>query len=486
MILTCAQMKAAEDALFATGVEAEPLMEKAGLGCARAIHQFFPNPGKATLFIGKGHNGGDAAVIGRHLRNAGWAVEVRLAGTAEELAPLTRKKLVELEETPQPADRVLDNSVCVQIDGLLGIGARGGIRETLGGLAREMNEKRLSGKAVTVAVDIPSGVDGDSGEPYAGAVMADFTFTIAFVKSGLLADAAIDHVGRLALIPLPEIVTKSGDSSRVSLHAPELTFKAPPSAFSTHKGQAGRVSIIAGSPGFAGAAVLCGLGALRAGGGLVSIFCDSDVLPLIAAKAPPEIMVRHLATEIESDAIAIGPGLGAEPPSQVIDLIWSDPRPMVVDADALNAVARQRAKMDAIPPNRLFTPHPGEMKRLAADLSGDRTLIAKEFVDRNRLKLLFKGSRTVIAAPNRPIALNSTGNPGMASGGMGDVLTGICAALAARGIDLYDAACLGSWMLGRAAEILVWERGYAPEGFSAGLVAETLPFAIASLRRQDY
>lgn len=479
-------MKAAEEALFATGAEAEPLMDKAGLGCARAIHQFFPKPGNATLYIGKGHNGGDAAVIGRHLREAGWAVESRLVGALEDLAPLTQKKMAELDATPVPPVRNLENQVHLQVDGLLGIGASGALRGSLAPLATEMNENRRRGKAVTVAVDIPSGIDGDSGEPYDGAVMADFTLTIAHTKAGLVADAAIDHVGRLALIPLPEIVANAGDPSRTSLHAPDLTFKMAPAAFSTHKGRAGRVSIIAGSPGFAGAAVLCGLGALRAGGGLVSIFCDSDVLPLVAAKAPPEIMVRHLATEIDRDAIAIGPGLGADPPSQLIDLIWNDPSPMVVDADALNAVARNRDRMDELPPNRLFTPHPGEMRRLAPDLEGNRGEIANAFVERYGLKLLFKGARTAIAAPNRPLALNTTGNPGMASGGMGDVLTGVCAALAARGIDLYDAACLGSWLLGRSAEILVWERGYAPEGVSAGLVAETLPFAVASLRRQDF
>ncbi|MEM1294746.1 MAG: NAD(P)H-hydrate epimerase, partial [Verrucomicrobiota bacterium] len=146
-------MKAAEEALFATGVEAEPLMEKAGLGCARAIHQFFPKPGKATLFIGKGHNGGDAAVIGRHLRTAGWSVESRLGGAETDLAPLTRKKLAELDATSQPLVRELENPVQLQVDGLLGIGASGALRGSLNGLAAEMNENRLSGKAVTVAID---------------------------------------------------------------------------------------------------------------------------------------------------------------------------------------------------------------------------------------------------------------------------------------------------------------------------------------------
>ncbi len=480
-------MKSAEDALFATGVEAEPLMERAGLGCARAIRRFFPNPGRATLFVGKGHNGGDALVAGRHLRKAGWLVETRLAAEPGDLAPLTQKKLAEFTAVPSP-EADLGNLAHVQIDGLLGIGAKGPLRGNLAPLAAEMNENRAFGRAATVAIDIPSGLDGDSGEPYDGAVVADFTLTIAHVKAGLLADSAIDHVGRLALIPLPEIVAAEGDDSRQTLHAPGLAPKIAPAAFSTHKGQAGRVAIIAGSPGFAGAAVLSALGALRAGGGLVTILCDPAVIPLIAAKAPPEVMVRPSTAEIEPDAIAIGPGLGAEPPAAaaVIGKIATAPQPTVVDADALNALARDPKILAQLPQNRLLTPHPGEMSRLAPDLAGTRLEIAQTFVQRHPATLLFKGARTIIAAPDRPAAFNTTGNPGMASGGMGDVLTGVCAAFAARGIGLYDAACLGSWLMGRAAEILVWERGCAPEGVSAERVANALPNAVTSVRRGDF
>ena len=478
-------MKAAEDALFATGVEAEPLMERAGLGCAEAICQFFPKSGRATLFVGKGHNGGDALVAGRHLRKAGWQVETRLAGEIAELASLTQKKLAEFQAAPA-SEPCFGACAHVQVDGLLGIGAKGPLRGNLAPLAAGMNENRASGRAATAAIDIPSGLDGDTGEPYEGAVAADFTLTISHVKAGLLADSAIDHVGRLALIPLPEIVAGEGDDSRQTLHAPGLAPKFAPPAFSTHKGQAGRVAVIAGSPGFAGAAVLCALGALRAGGGLVTILCDPDVIPLIAAKAPPEVMVRPLGTEIDPDAIAIGPGLGSDPPAVVLEQIVNAPQPAIIDADALNALARDPAKLDAMPENRLLTPHPGEMSRLAPDLAGSRLEIAQTFVQRRPATLLFKGARTIIAAPNRPTAYNTTGNPGMASGGMGDVLTGVCAALAARGIELYNAACLGSWLMGRAAEILVWERGHAPEGISAAQVAGALPQAITSLRRQEF
>ncbi len=486
MILTCEQMKAAEDALFATGVEAEPLMEKAGWGCVEAIRQFFPRPGQAILFVGPGHNGGDALVVGRHLREAGWLVEARVATATEKLADLTRKKLAEFEATPNSSSNRATRGARIQVDGLLGIGARGALRGDVAPLAGTMNANRATGLSTTFAVDIPSGVDGNTGEPYGGAVLADFTLAIGEVKAGLLADAGINHVGRLVRIPLPEIVPLQGDSSQFSLQATELAARLPPLPFSTHKGQAGRIAIYAGSPGYAGAAVLCGLGALRAGGGLVSLLCDPEIQGLIAAKAAPEIMVRDVHSDVTPDAIAIGPGLGPDPPSGLIDRIREDSCPMVVDADALNALAQNPDGGFTMPSNRLVTPHPGEFRRLAPDMEGSRSELARAFVERHSVTLLLKGARTIIAAPERPLAFNSTGNPGMATGGIGDVLTGVCVALAARGLELYDAACVGSWLIGRAAEILVWEDGLAPEGISAGAIAEKLPFAIQGLRREDF
>ncbi|MEM7011974.1 MAG: NAD(P)H-hydrate dehydratase [Verrucomicrobiota bacterium] len=489
MILTCAQMKAAEDALFATGVEAEGLMDKAGQGCAEAIRQFFPKPAEAILFVGKGHNGGDAFVIGRQLRLAGWRVSAQLAVSREELAPLTRKKLAEFETTPEPRKPAAAGLMLV--DGLLGIGASGSPRGSLGELADEMNRLRVVRAATCFAVDIPSGVDGDSGEPYEGAVIADVTLAISHVKSGLLDDRAIDHVGRLALIPLPELTSDEGDQTRVSLHSDQLSQILSPAPFSTHKSAAGRVGIIAGARGFTGAAILTGLGALRSGGGLITLYAREDYYDLLAAKAPPEIMVKPIRTlaEIADDdlhAIAIGPGLTTEHSDEVVDFIQKDPRPMIVDADALNCIAQTPGALESLPHNRLLTPHPGEMKRLFPAAAGTRLETAREFVARHPNTLLYKGARTIIAAPEEKTAYNTTGQPGMATGGIGDALTGVCAALVARGTSLFDAACLGSWLIGRAAEIHRWENGQSPEGLAASDVAQLLPTAMQSLRQGCY
>lgn len=492
MILTCSQMKAAEDALFATGVSAESLMEVAGRGCAEAIQQFFPNPAEAILFIGKGHNGGDAFVVGRHLRLAGWKVSAQLSGSREDLAPLTRKKLSEFESAPDgpAAARPL-----VVVDGLLGIGAKGSPRGELRALADAMNNLRYSQSATCFAIDIPSGLDGDTGEPCEGAVIADITLAISHVKTGLLADQAIDHVGRLALIPLPELESDEADESRVVSAAEYLKLWLPKAPFSLHKSQAGRVGIIAGARGFTGAAILASTGALRAGGGLVTLYAREEIYSILAAKAPPEIMVKPIRSlaEIASDqldAIAIGPGLTTEFANEVVDFVLNDPRKLIVDADALNCLAKTPGALEKLPPERLLTPHPGEMARLFPESSElpDRLSIARAFVEKFPSTLLFKGSRTIIEDPTRqnPTAYNTTGDPGMATGGIGDVLTGVCAAFAARTMSLYQAACLGSWLIGRAAEIQRWELGQAPEGLTAGDVAQQLPAAITSLRNGAY
>lgn len=480
MILTCAQMKAAEEALFATGVEAEGLMDKAGRGCADAIRQFFPEPAEAILFIGKGHNGGDAFVVGRQLRLAGWRVSVRMAVERDKLAPLTRKKLAEFEITPEsrPAAAGL-----VIVDGLLGIGAAGSPRGSLRELSDEMNALRVERAATCFAIDIPSGVDGDTGEPYEGAVVADVTLAISHIKAGLLDDRAIDHVGRLALIPLPELTSDQGDESRVTLHSKQLSSLLPPAPFSLHKSAAGRVGIIAGARGYTGAAILTSMGALRSGGGLITLYARENYYNLLAVKAPPEIMVkpiRSLAEVADDDlhAIAIGPGLTTEHSAEVVDFIRNDPRPMIVDADALNCISQTPGALDSLPPNRLLTPHPGEMKRLFPAAAGTRIETAREFIAQHPNTLLYKGARTIIAAPDRSVAYNTTGQPGMATGGIGDVLTGVCAAFVARGLSLYDAACLGSWLIGRSAEIQKWNHGLA-----AGDIAQQLPGAIQSLRQ---
>lgn len=481
MILTVSQMQQAEERLFATGVEAEPLMDRAGLGIAEAVDGFFPDRGTVVAFVGPGHNGGDALVAARHLAERGWGVQLRLVGR-ERFKPLTAKKLAQLGEVSSGGG----GGRLVLLDGLLGIGARGPLRGDIAAAAAEMNSLRLEKFAHTVAIDIPSGLDGDSGEPYPGAVVADFTLTIAHAKAGLLADAAIDHVGRLGLVPLEEIEADEGDTGALLLEPRHLAKLLPRRRFDTHKGQVGRVGIVAGSRGLTGAAVLSSAAAVRGGAGLVTLFVPEAIYAIAAAAAIPEVMVRPVQRYLEVreanlDVLAIGPGLGAGD-DDLVELITSDLRPCVVDADALNLVAARGVEiLDQCQAPRLLTPHPGEMERLLPRAGRSRREWAEAFSDRYpALTLLLKGARTVIKEHGKPAAFNPTGHPGMATGGLGDVLSGLLAALIGQGLPPYDAACVGSWLSGRAAELAL--KHGAEESFCASDAIENFAAAYRCVR----
>jgi len=495
MLVTCQQMREAEERLFASGaVDAETLMEAAGLRCAGRIMTRCASPGRATLFVGKGNNGGDALVIGRELRKAGWQVTANLSAETSAMAELAAKKLAEFNATDDTGGGRRETTI--QIDGLLGIGARGPLRGELAELANEMNEKRGELHALTFAVDIPSGIDGDTGECFPGAVVADHTLTLAQVKRGLVADPAVNHVGRLEVVPLEQIEFADSTIDASLLTPRQIRRLLPQRHHDFHKGDAGRVGIIAGSPGMIGAADLVARGALRGGAGLVTVFADAKVCDLLAVRLPPEIMVKAFTdaqqiSDFDLDVLAIGPGLGENISATLIDLMINDPRPAVLDADALNALSSDPEYLIDLGESssqRLLTPHPGEMKRLLADSVDDRSCdrdrrtVAEEFARRLGVTVLLKGARTVIAKQGAVTAYNSTGTPGMASGGMGDVLTGLSAALLAATGDPFRAACIAAWVAGRSAELLIDTGVRSIESLSAADVADFVGAGFDNLR----
>ncbi len=459
-------MQEAEARAFAAGASAADLMEQAGAGIARAIAQFEPRPGSAVLYLGKGNNAGDALVAARHLLEQGWRLHARLSAPVEDFKPLPRQHWEALAGRAQvqtqafmPGD--FPPGPLIQLDGLLGIGASGPLRGNLGELADEMNRLRQSARARTYALDLPSGLDGDSGLPGAGAVIADATLTVAHVKRGLVADAAINHTGRLAVVPLPELTEVQGDDEAEVSHPAMLRGLLPRRSFDAHKGQAGRVLVLAGSPGLLGAAELACRGALRAGAGLVTLAVQPEIHPLLAVRVPAEVMVRAVSNLAEAltlphDAVVIGPGLGRARDAEIRQVLAADPAPAVVDADALNALAPWPVVLP-MPGPRLLTPHPGEWRRLAPELAAsaeDRRGQVEAFAAVHpNLTVLLKGARTVIAQQGRPTRYNSTGHPGMAAGGMGDALSGVLGALLGQGICAADSAALGAWLCGRAAEV---------------------------------
>jgi len=462
-------MRGIEERTVAGGVSAESLMEEVGRQIAQAVAQHVPTAGKALIYYGKGHNGGDALVAARYLSEAGWEIELRAQeGDASKLAALTGMKLGELQSSKHPR-RVpkmkFNPRASVILDGLLGIGATGPLREEIRLLTREINARRAEGNARVFAVDLPTGLDGDTGEADPDCVVADYTVTAGYAKRGLVADGAAAYVGRLCVAALREFEAYAPEKFDGETVTPEsLRGVLARRNFESHKTQYGRVGIVAGSPGFTGAAVLCANGALRGGAGLVTVYATEDIQPILAVAAPPEVMVRPVKSyaevlEQQHDVLAVGPGLGKGRAGEILQLIEHAEGPMVLDADGLNIVAEHDAGMlGRCAGPRLLTPHPGEMARLypeAKELSRYETVTrftGMVSTGRFSVTLLLKGSRTIIHEEGRPASYNTTGGPGMGTGGMGDVLTGVCAALAGQHLGLYDAARVGAWLCGHAAE----------------------------------
>jgi hydroxyethylthiazole kinase-like uncharacterized protein yjeF len=480
-VVSSAEMRAAEDAAFARGVTAEALMDEAGAGIARAVRRFAPESGHCIVFCGKGNNAGDALVAAKHLIQSGWTIELRRVFEESECGELMRKKLAAMTSSAEKS-----RGRVVVLDGLLGLGAKPPLREPIRTACREINQLRISGNALVFAVDVPTGLDPDSGEFDDDAVIADCTVTIGYAKRGLIADRALDHVGRIEVVPLPDLQV-SGEQDATIASATSLRGLLPRRNFGAYKNQFGRVGVVAGSRGLTGAAVLCATGALRGGAGLVNLFVTDDVYEIIAAIAPPETMVRgvssyHDLADQPVNVWAIGPGLGRERADEVRHAIRVIEQPVVVDADGLNIAAETPEIWNEARGPRLITPHPGEMKRLAPKSGQDRAMQAREFAEHNAVTLLMKGSRTIVAARGKPLSYNSTGTPAMASGGMGDVLTGVCAALISQHLSCYDAARVATWACARAAEISLARDGTSEESLIASDVIRNLGRAFNELR----
>jgi hydroxyethylthiazole kinase-like uncharacterized protein yjeF len=487
-VLTSAQMRAAEEAAFARGVEVETLMNQAGAGVANAVRKFFPQPGKCIVFAGKGHNGGDALVAAECLKRWGWKIDLRLPFPEAECGELTRKKLGALRDAPPNSSAASESTGhTIILDGLLGLGTESLLREPIRTAAREINQLRVEQSAFVFAVDLPTGLNADSGEIDPDCVVADFTVTIGFAKHGLIVDPVLDFVGRIEVVPLIDLAPGEGAPNEILTTASSLATLLPRRKFSAYKNQFGRIGVVAGSKGFIGAALMTAQGALRAGAGLVEVFVLEEIYPIVAGTAPVETMVkpvrsyRDLLDEEKIDVWAVGPGLGKAHASHLLRFIERAEKPMVVDADGLNILAEKIGVLEHCQGKRLLTPHPGEMERLIHPGKMTRAWIARNVCEQLPITLLFKGSRTIVCEQNRPLSYNNTGNPGMATGGMGDVLTGVCAGLAGQGLSFYDAARIGAWLCGRAAEMSIFNSNASEESLLPRDVLDNLGRAFRDL-----
>jgi NAD(P)H-hydrate epimerase len=488
-VLSSAQMQAAEQAAFARGVSVETLMDQAGAGVARAIRQFFPKPATCIVFAGKGHNGGDALVAADQLQRIGWKIDIRLPFAEDVCSKLMLKKLNVVRDTaPSSSDTIDRAPQTIVLDGLLGTGAKSFLREPVRTAAREINRLRRDGNVYVFAVDLPTGLDADSGENDPDdSVIADVTVTIGFAKHGLIVDSALNLVGRIEVVPLPGLWPDASAPNELVATPSSLSPILPRRRFDAFKNEFGRIGVVAGSKGFVGAALMTTEGALRAGAGLVEVFVPDEIYEVVASAAPVEAMVKPVRRyrdllEEKINIWAVGPGLGNARATEILNLIENAAQPMILDADGLNILAGKIETLKMCRGPRLLTPHPGEMKRLMDVGKMARAGIARNFCDKFPVTLLLKGSRTIVCERDKPISYNTTGNPGMASGGMGDVLTGVCAGLAGRGLSMYDAGRMGAWVCGRAAEMSIFQHGASEESLLASDVLANLGGAFNELR----
>ncbi len=459
--VTIQQMREIEQRAIRSGISEAELMELAGMALGRAMGNQYREVGTAVAYVGKGHNGGDALIALRILQEEfGWQVGVRSGFKIDQWAYLTRVQWADLD-----LDELLENGFEKQvhaplllIDGLLGIGAKGALRDSLLEMAAEMNRLRNECGATVVAVDLPSGVDPDTGEIFPGAVVADRTFMIGTAKRGLLFSQAVNATGQLALVGVDAL--RADDIGEMELICSQsMDFGKAPRPFDFHKGKAGRVGIVAGSLSFSGAALLSALGAIRAGAGMVTLYARPEVAEAIRSRLPFEAMLKLNENPEELlgdhlDAIVVGPGLGEMDDvfaNGLAQLIAQTKVAMVIDADGLNFMAERGLKPNS---PHILTPHPGEFARLAPELINmNREDAAKTFSEKNVAVLLLKGARTIVVKHGNPLRINSTGTPAMSNGGQGDLLSGVIAAQLAGGMNHFDAAAFGVWLCGHAAEL---------------------------------
>jgi NAD(P)H-hydrate epimerase len=505
-LVTAAQMREMDRVTIEEyGLPGIALMENAGRAVAEAAAELLPETGGRVLVLaGKGNNGGDGFVAARHLAGRGAEVAVMLFCPPDELQGDAATNCQYAMKTgltviPEPDGDTLLGALelaDVVIDALLGTGVRGEVR----GRVREVIEM-LADCAAVVAVDLPSGLDADTGAVLGAAVEADVTVTFGYAKAGLVQYPGKAHCGQLhvADIGLPPSL---GDDPALNTHLTEaadcqlLLPYRPPEA---HKGDAGRVLVVAGSPGLTGAAVLAGEGAARAGAGLVTLAVPKPMQTAVAARLTEVMSVGLPAAEGEVlglealfvvldwarrvDAVALGPGLSQQPgvAELVRALVAQLDAPLVLDADGLNALVDHTEALRGRAADTVVTPHPGELSRLLGvsveAIQAERLAAARTAATAFDCVVVLKGAATVIAEPSGEAWINPTGNPGMASGGMGDALTGIVAALLAGGCDALSAAVAGVYLHGLAGDLAAADLG--PRGILAGDLLKRLPAAYA-------
>ncbi len=477
----------------------ERLMEAAGAAVAEAAAGRLGPGGRCLVYAGAGNNGGDGFVAARRLRERGLSAEVWLALPPEKLAGAAKAAFERLGAAGVTVGRGAPPVLAkgdVAIDALLGTGLSRPPSGPFADAIEAMASGRARGAAV-IAVDVPSGLDADRGVPLGACVRADATVTLAVRKRGLCLEPGASLAGEVAVADLglpPAALARLRPRAEL-LEERDVRALFSPRPRDAHKGLFGHLLVVAGGPGKAGAAALCARGALRGGAGLVTLASRPEVAlslwtlvpEAMAAPLPGEgplsladLPALRAALEGKS-ALAIGPGIprGPETASLLGALLEGFGGPALLDADALNALAEDPTLLRRAAGPVVLTPHPGEMARLCgepvAELQADRLGVAERFAREHGVVVVLKGARTVVAAPDGELSIVPTGNPGMATGGTGDTLTGLVGALLAQRMEPRDAARAGAYLHGLAGDLAARRHG------ERGLVASDLGEALGEV-----
>jgi ADP-dependent NAD(P)H-hydrate dehydratase / NAD(P)H-hydrate epimerase len=502
--VTAAEMRALDRWTIEHGTPGRVLMERAGAGAACVLRERLRAPrGPVIVVCGRGNNGGDGFVVARHLRRTRVPVEVWLAGRPEDVrgdaaAMLARwrraRGAVHDLGTPARVEALVRRlgSAAAVVDALFGTG----LNAPVTGVAAAAIEAINRCGAPVLAVDVASGLSADTGMPLGTAVRATVTATFAYPKVGQLLYPGVEHTGLLAVVDIGiPAAALAAIAPRVSLlEAEEVGRLLPPRPQDSHKGDFGHVLVIAGSRGKTGAALLAAQACVRAGAGLTTLAVPAAVQPGLEGQVREAMTAALPAANDEAAlgellagraAVVCGPGLGltAETQALVAAVVRRCAAPLVLDADGLNAVAGTSLLRERPGPT-IVTPHPGEMARLVGSdtrrVQGDRLGTARTFAADERVVVVLKGARTIVASPDGGAAISPTGNPGMASGGTGDVLAGILGALVAQRLAPFDAAVLGVFAHGAAGDAVAARQGEV--GLAASDLVAELPATLAALQ----
>ncbi|HEV2856703.1 MAG TPA: NAD(P)H-hydrate dehydratase [Thermoanaerobaculia bacterium] len=516
-ILTAEAMREVDRAAIEElGIPSLVLMENAAIGVVEALGKAFGEAESVAVFCGPGNNGGDGLAVARHLSVRGWEVRVFLVTGGRELSAdagvqlgICRKAELPVLEigSADVLDAAFDAAAeCdVLVDALFGTG----LARPLEGLFALVVDAINALPAPCVAVDLPSGLSGSESQPIGPHVEADLTVTFAAPKVAHVFPPAADAVGEMVVTDLgipPRLVddVEEEDGDLHLLIGEELADLVPEREPGSHKGDYGHALIVAGSPGKAGAAILAARAAVRAGAGLVTVGVPEPILQTVdlgsiesmtlGLPAGASGQLLDEAAEAVLDAaegkavLALGPGLGQEPATvaAIRRIVLGCPLPLVLDADGLNAFAGHAGDLAARRVETVLTPHPGELGRLlgvsTAQIQEDRVAAARGAAEETGAIVVLKGHLSLIAL-GTAVFVNPTGNPGMATGGSGDVLTGLIAGLLAQGLDALDATVLAVYLHGLAGDLAAGRLGET--ALAAGDLIEVLPAAFAALKRAD-